>query len=199
MYIIEPFLALGITVLIIEIVSRGYIPHWAAALMLIIFVAFRAYIRAKGGVKSPTYWLFQAFFFGALVLSILLQVGLWGWQEIYKILGHMLFSGFDSLLIYITGLIIEGHPIIYMFILIFLLFIIKFMGLRFGNVFLYHTMFSFLAPISLFLIMLYESSNGNWRGAVEIGSNLLIIVVILEVFYILLYKVFSIEKANRQG
>jgi hypothetical protein len=186
------FWTLTTSILIVELTSKGYLPIWIAASMLVVFVIFKAFARAIRGITKCAYWFFTILFFGVLIFFIVLKSGWHGWQNVVFILTGVIFSGFVEILTKMLVLAMEGYIGISLLILFtFLLVLFRRIGLEIGSVFVYHTIFSICAPLFILLVFLSKASHGNWREAVIVAGSLLAMVGMLEGIYIIAFGFFS--------
>lgn len=179
------------TILIVDLTGKGYLPSWVAGVMLVVFVAFRALTRAIGGVRKCVYYPFTTFFFLILIIFVVLKGG---WQDASTILITLLgafYGGLEQIIPQTISLVQKGYINIYLVVLLlFGLVFLRWVGLRMGSIFIYHTIFSIGAPIFIILTFLSTASHGNWQEAVIIGWSLMALLLMLEGFYVMFYRVF---------
>lgn len=180
---------LMISILIVEMTSKGSL-HWLiAAPMLVVFVIFRAFTRAIGGIRGYVYWPFTILFTGILILFIVLKGG---GQDIFPILIGTFFGGLEKILARILSLASEGYVPIYLVILsVFGLVFLRWVGLGIGSKLIYHSIFSIVAPVFILLTFLSTASRSNWQDAVIIAGTFLALLTMLEGLYIMFYGLFS--------
>jgi hypothetical protein len=186
---IDLLTTLGIIALIMEMTMADRIPSWLAAWALVIFVGFRAFARATGGVGRSVYWFFAAIFYGVLLIFLVFSGG---WEHVAPLLTHMFFGGFEAMITHIGVLFIKGYvSISYLAVFILLIFMARWLGRETGNLFLHWSLFSLAAPVFVFLTMLSMAKIEDWRGVIQIGGGILALLIILEIFYIIVYWLFS--------
>jgi hypothetical protein len=182
------FATLTITILIVGLTVKGYLPSWIAGIMLVVFVAFRALTRVIGGVRECIYYPFTIFFFLILIIFVVLKGG---WQDVFAILIGTFYGGLEKIIAETIKLAGGGYVGIYLVVLLlFGLIFLRWVGLQMGSKFIYHSIFSIGAPIFIILTFLSTASHGNWREAVIIGCSLMALLVMLEGFYVMFYGFF---------
>jgi len=177
------------TILIIGLTAKGYLPDGVAAFMLIVFVAFKAWGRAKKGIKGFIYYSFMAIFYLILVIFMALKGG---WKDIVITLIGAFSSGFEEIIAKILGMAFEGHiGICFAFLAVAALVLLRWLGLQIASKVIYHLIFSIGVPIFLFITFAITASSGNWQEAALITGSLFALVLMLEGFYIMSYGFFS--------
>lgn len=159
------------TVLIVELMGKGYLPCWLAVLMLLIFAGFRGVARAKGGFKVSVYIPFMIIYYVILIFCVALKGG---GQYLFPILIGAFGGGFEKVIAQIIKLAIERHISFYLAISsICVLGFLRVAGLERASKFIYHTLFAICAPIYIFITFLLKASGGNLRWTVMIGGSLM--------------------------
>jgi len=169
-------------------------PVWVAVPMLIVFICFKAVARAIGGVRKWVYYPFTIFFVGIIILFMLVKGG---WRNVFFTLGGVIGGGLGTIIAQVLKLASVGHFSIYLagFIVLALV-VVRLLGIRMGNIFFYHLIFSIGAPILVLLTFLATASSGNWQSALLIGGSLLALVVMLEALYIMVFGLVKSQKSS---
>lgn len=177
---------LAIAASTVDLVIKGHLSPRVAFFMLLFFVIFRAFARARGGVSKFRYYLFQFTFL--LILTVF--VGLKrGWANILSALVGTFYGGLEVITVQLIKLVAEGYIGIPLALLaVFLLVFLRWLGS--ASLLIYHTIFSILASLFIILIFLTTASHGNWKEAVIIGASFMALVIMLEGVYLMFYETF---------
>jgi len=175
---------LTITILVIGLTARGYLPAWVSGCMLMAFVAFKAVAKGLGGISDFIYSLFIIFFYSVIVIFFIFLKG--GRQDIVHIVPILIGvfgSGFEQAIAQIVKLAIEKHVgILFACLAALGLVVLRLVGRQIGSIFLYHWLFS---GASIFILLTFlATSGGDWREVVISGGSL---IVMLCGFYIMFY------------
>ena len=173
MFNIWDFLStLTVTVLVVGLTVKGYLPSIIAAILLIVYVCIRAFARARKGIKKSTYLKFIILFSLVMIVFIFIKGGI---KEIIPILIGSFWGGFEKTIAYIIGLSFApvGKSLFSIFLVLTgILIILRYFGLNLGSVLIYHTLFSIIGPLFIFVNFIIMMSRGDWKNAVIIVSSL---------------------------
>lgn len=178
-----------LAVLMLDLTARGYLPSWLAAIMLVVFVAFRAFARAVGGVADLVHDSFTILFLLILIVILILKAG---WLDIAAILIGTFYRGLEQILAVIMKLVGRGYIPLHLAVLLSLVLVfLRWVGRgKLGSKLIYLT-FRIAAPIFVLTTFLSTASHGNLKEAVVIGCSLLALTVMLEGFYLMFYGLFQ--------
>lgn len=169
------FLAtLGVSVTIIGMVVRGYLPLGGALPMMLLYVVYLI-VANLIEIRWVTH-LARVSFFALLMFSAVLHGG---FADAFAILLAAVYGGLETVLGQLVALIIEGHVSIYLGALFFVALVVtRKLGYELASK-LIRKVFSIAAPGFALLVFAVTASGGDLRGAFVTAVSILAIATML--------------------